>query len=509
MTAAPGRIACVDLPAFPLQLLLRAHPEWRDDPVVVVDDDRALGVVQWANRAARAQRIVPGLRFAQARSLAARVHAAVVPEPERRSALAEVHGVLLGLSPHVEPSREHPGVFWLDPNGLERLHESVPLWAERVRAAVDARGFTSAVAVGWHPFRALAVARHGPGVRVLPDTRAETAQAARVPLARLAPWKLAADMDVLGIDTLGDFLRLPRGGLGDRYGAAAAAFHDLASGRAWIPFRPELPEEPLRVEIPVEPPDDDPARLLFGMKTALHPVIAGLAERGRGITALSLELRLDHAAPHAERIETAAPTQDAVRLLDLVRLRLDAAKLAAPVEHVTATLDTRALHVRQPSLLPLRTKRDPAAAARALARLAAAFGEGAVTRARPVDSHLPESCFLWEPLHALPEPAPRDAAAASAAAAPVHPEALLPLARNLLPRPVPLPDPPRHERERWLGRHGAVEAMHGPGRMSTGWWDAAAEADRDYFFVETRTGEILWMYQDRIRRGWFLHGFVD
>jgi protein ImuB len=466
--------------------------------VVVVDDDRALGIVQWANRAARAQRITPGLRFAQAQSLAARVHAAVVGQTEIRTALAELHTVLLGFSPHVESSREHPGVFWLDPNGLERLHESVERWAACVRAALESRGFTAAVVVGWHPFRALAVARHGPGARVLVNVEAEQAQAARVPLARIAPWKLAADMEILGIETLGEFLRLPRGGLSDRYGAGAAALHDLGSGRAWIPFRPELPEPPLRVEIPVDPPDDDPARLLFGMKTALHPVITTLGEKGRGITAFSLSFSLEHAAPHEERIETASPTLDAVRLLDLVRLRLDAAKLAAPVEHVSVTLDTRALHVRQASLLPVRTKRDPAAAARALARLAAAFGEGAVARARLVDAHLPEARFLWEPLRALPDPAPAPAAGDAP-----------PLVRNLLPRPVPLPDPPRHETERWLGRHGAVEAMHGPGRVGSGWWDARAEADRDYFFVETRTGGILWLFLDRLRRTWFLHGVVD
>lgn len=501
------RIACVDLPAFPLQLVLRAHPEWRDDPVVVVDEDRALGVVLHANRAARAQRIAPGLRFAQAQSLAARVHAEVVGNEALQRAVAEVHAVLLRLSPHVEPSREPPGVFWADPNGLERLHESVDRWAARVRAAVEALGFVAAVVVGWHPFRALAVARHGPGVRVLPDATAEEAQAARVPLARIAPWKLAADMTLLGVDTLGEFLRLPRGGLADRYGAAAAALHDLGSGRAWLPFRPELPEEPVRVEVPVDPPDDDPARLLFGLKTALHPALAALEAKGRGVVALALTLSLDHAPPHEERIETAAPTLDAVRLSDLLRLRLDAASLAAPVEHVTAVLETRPLHVRQASLLPVRAKRDRAAAARALARLAAAFGEHAVTRARLVDAHLPEARFLWEPLRALPDPAPASPPPIAAPAAPDDP--LLPLARNLLSRPVPLPDPPRHERERWLGRHGAVEAMHGPGRVGGGWWDPDAETERDYFFVETRTGAILWMYQDRLRRAWFLHGLVD
>jgi len=494
--AAPGRIACADLPAFPLQLVLRAHADWGDDPVVVVEDDRALATVLWANRAARAQRIVRGMRFAQAQSLAARVRAAVVPASDVASAVAEAHDALLRLTPRVEPSRERPGVFWLDPTGLDRLHENDARWAARVRDALDALGFAASVVVGWHPFRALAVARRDPGVRVLASPDDERREAARVPLARLAGWKLAADLELLGVVTLGEFLRLPRGGLADRYGAEAVLLHDLASGRAWTPFRPELPAEPFRTELPVEPPDDDPARLLFGMKAALHPVIAEIEAKGRGITVLSLVLRLDHAPAHSERIETAAPTLDVVRLLDLVRLRLDAARLSAPVEHVSVELETRSLHVRQASLLPGRTKRDRAAAARALARLAAAFGEGAAARARLVDAHLPESRFVWEPLRELPDPDP-----------PPLDDGTLPLARNLLPRPVPLPDPPRHETERWLGRHGAVEAMHGPGRVGTGWW--ADETERDYFFVETRTGALLWIFRDRLRGTWFLQGMVD
>jgi hypothetical protein len=33
-------MACVDLPAFPLQILLKRHPEWRGLPAAVVDEDR-------------------------------------------------------------------------------------------------------------------------------------------------------------------------------------------------------------------------------------------------------------------------------------------------------------------------------------------------------------------------------------------------------------------------------------------------------------------------------------
>jgi len=55
------RIACLDLPAFPLQLVWRDEPAWRAHPVVVVDEDRPQGVVRWACESARACGVLAGL----------------------------------------------------------------------------------------------------------------------------------------------------------------------------------------------------------------------------------------------------------------------------------------------------------------------------------------------------------------------------------------------------------------------------------------------------------------
>ena len=40
-------LACLDLPALPLQLVWRREPAWRAHPVVVIDDDRPQGGVLW------------------------------------------------------------------------------------------------------------------------------------------------------------------------------------------------------------------------------------------------------------------------------------------------------------------------------------------------------------------------------------------------------------------------------------------------------------------------------
>ena len=72
------RTACVDLPAFPLQLLLGRHPDWRGHPAAVVDVDRPHGTILRVNEKARALRIVPGMRYGAALSLAGKLRAAPV-----------------------------------------------------------------------------------------------------------------------------------------------------------------------------------------------------------------------------------------------------------------------------------------------------------------------------------------------------------------------------------------------------------------------------------------------
>src|SRR5690348_15413835 len=76
------RLACVDLPAFPLQLLCRRNPAWAQHPVVVVEEDAPQGRILWVNEKARAARILPGHRYAHGLSLARDLRAGVVSERE-------------------------------------------------------------------------------------------------------------------------------------------------------------------------------------------------------------------------------------------------------------------------------------------------------------------------------------------------------------------------------------------------------------------------------------------
>ena len=58
-----------------------------------------------------------------------------------------------------------------------------------------------------------------------------------------------------------------------------------------------------------------------------------------------------------------------------------------------------------------------------------------------------------------------------------------------------------------LSASHAIEHMYGPYRVSGGWWKRLVE--RDYYYAETDHGDLLWLFYDRPRQRWFLHGVLD
>ncbi|NDD93351.1 hypothetical protein EBZ37_14880 [bacterium] len=54
-----------------------------------------------------------------------------------------------------------------------------------------------------------------------------------------------------------------------------------------------------------------------------------------------------------------------------------------------------------------------------------------------------------------------------------------------------------------------VEYWQGPERIETEWWSAAGRVARDYYRVRSKSGNILWVFQDLESKAYFLHGFFD
>ncbi len=501
---AGPRLACVDLPALPLQLLLRRHPDWRGAAAVVVAEDRPQAPILWVSAEARRRGILAGHRYAQGLALDASLRAGCLEPGELAAALEELTARLRRFTPEVEPAAEEPGVFWLGAGGLELIYPSLATWACAIEADLREAGLRASVGVGFGRFGAYALARaraltHGDGVQVAASPEEEHALARQVPLAALGlrPELLLA-LQRLGVRTVGELLALPAGGLLERFGPELYRLHRLAAGALAAPLVPEPEVLPICEQLDLDEVEDDLPRLLFLIKRRLDRMLRALAERHQALAALHLELLLDGGERVEEQVRPAAPTLDGVQLLELVRLRLEArwsgaaqagqSRGAAAIHQPGAGV--RGLELlaapapaaeEQLQLFAERPRRDLEAGSRALARLRAELGEAAVVHPVLRERHLPEARFTWEPLEAVRAPRPGAAAGER------------PLVRRLLAAPEAGAEPGR--------------LLAGPFVLAGGWW--GREVCREYYFAEGQGGELLWVYYDRQRRRWFRHGQVE
>lgn len=492
------RMACVDIRALPLQLLLRSHPEWQERPVVVVDRDKPQGIILWANERARSNRILPGLRYAAGLSLSKELCGGTVAEAEIVAAVDEVTQRLWRFSPRIEPAPREAGIFWLDASGLRFLFPSLAAWTECIQGDLHAVGFRAVIAVGFSRFGSYAVARSSRENLVLLSPEEERARVRQVPIARLGlPPTLTDTLLKLGITTLGGFIDLPPAGITRRFGEEAGELHRLARGDGWEVLNAADLREPVEAGMGLDYPENNTERLLAVLATLLQSLLGELAHHHEQLTLLRFTLLLDNGAEHQEEVSPAAPTLEANAILTLCRLRLETLSLDSGVVEVKALAVGMRRSEHQDLLIPETSARNLEAAERALAKIRAEFGNDAVVCARLHEGYLPEARYAWEPLQDLMPPRPTTPLVA-------------PLVRRLYTPAIALPPRDHREPDGWLVAgvaDGPVEEVVGPHFIHGGWW--MRELTRAYYYVRTRSGRWLWIYHDQKRRRWFLQGEVQ
>jgi protein ImuB len=566
------RLACIDLPEFPLQLLLNRHPDWREYPAAVVSRDSPGGTILNVNIRARKEGVEPGLRYAAGLSLAPALRAGTVSQREidegGRSVLQSLHR----FSPQVELCPE-PGLFWLDATGLVPLYDSLQQWVDCIRSALATDGFSVAVAVGFSRFGSYAAAKTvalagawegrggvaegtrgaggeaaggevydgeaaSAGAVIFASRAEERRTAVRAPLVVLPLEPPILDrLRLLGIRRVGEFLELPSGGVRRRFGAEAERLHSFASGvlsdrEPELPLQPEEPEQPawLTTRLPV--PSGETLRLLDATAGCLDSLLREAETRRDMVRELRLELKGEEGEMIAERITPAVPTRDRRLLLELIALRLESLRLPAPAAEVTLRSVCSRETTAQRELFVQRTAQARAAAAQAFARLRAVFGNEAVQWACPEDEHLPERSYRWENLEHLSEPAAASSGVAGATEAldPSAPSPFpSPLVRRIFRSPQPLPDsrapigpfaahPPDPVRSPSPG-DGSPRHSRSPAGGSafhrlwgpyllSGHW-WEWEVAREYYYAEDEAGVLLWLYRDRHTRRWWIAGRVE
>ena len=393
------RLACVSIPAFELQLLIRRNPHWQDLPAVVISESKPLGRVIAANRSALKSGVRPDMRYAQALSLRPDLQAAVISPQERGDSQEEIRSLLYEFAPSMESARfAHSTIFWLDVRGFSRLYSSYRRWGEELLSSLKSFGFLGACAVGWSRLGTFAAAQKPGEVRIFesPEEESRATRNTAVRYLPIAPF-VKERLSHLGIRSVEEFLRLPKGGVRSRFGRSVDGIYAISAQGEGVPVQGSSPVEPNRVRRVCMPSLRRVTPILKNIGELLQEVTRAAAHRQSRIRSISIYLRDESGETRQEDLTPAEPTREAALLLKLCELRLSRLSWKEPVEEIVIEAEEERSWLEQQDLFLHTPRRRPERGRRALALLQARLGEGSVLRAELLDSHLPENAFLWHP----------------------------------------------------------------------------------------------------------------
>lgn len=466
----------VALPHLALDALVQTGSA-ASKPLIIIEG-MARPNVHDANRAARQAGVRPGMALADALAvLNAPIVLDYAPETIRQH-LQTLASILLQFSDHVCPEHEEQRIL-LEVGRSLRLFRGAAALEARVRDTLRQLGYTPRIAIAKTPAaaRLLAQLRH-------PDRplNRDALRRTLLPLPLTVLPLPAADITALhgiGMERIGDLLRLPRKDLALRYGTRLPALLDRLLGDRAEPMPRFQPAQIPLFQLEFDQEVNTTGALRFPLKRLLLQLEQTLRAGNHCIQ--KMELQLQHRdATTGLALERSHPGSRASDWLELWNIRLSRLELQAPV---------RGLRLTAPRLLPAGTDSPGLFNSREggrdesgfLTRLRARLGDDAVLRYTPTLHPLPEEAQASCSVDRFPTlsdmtatPAQRVAGAALW---------LCPLQAS--PAPGPL---------EWLGR------------LESGWW-TGNDQRRDYAVTKDRQGRLCWVFRDLRSGQWKLQGF--
>jgi protein ImuB len=359
---------------------------------------------------------------------------------------------------------------------------------------------------------AWAIAHHGIAwssddaarVRIVPPGAQEDAlrplpiEALRLPAETV---ELLHSFDIRRIEQL---LALPRRELPCRFGPALLHRLDQALGIVPELIEPEPQDDPIQASWPFEPPIADGRLLDQALTYLLERVLDRLRPRRLGVQRMLCSLTVASGEPVRIPVGLVRPSATFAHLIDLLRLHLERV-------HVTAEIAEVALDV--PLAAPLEFQQDEmfeeSLGSKPLAplveRLSSRLGETAVLRPQLEADAQPE--YGWQKIFTTENTEKKKISVFSSSVSSVVNSFRPP---HLERRPVAVavmsvvPGGPPLSFE-WNRRLFRIGHAWGPERIETGWW-RGDDVRRDYYQVETATGERFWLFRRLPDERWFLHG---
>ena len=460
-----------------------------------------------ANDSAKGLGIYPGAAAARAQAIAADLiiqDADLAGDQDGLEKLAL--WALKSFSPIVAP--DLPDGLVIDATGAAHLKGGEATYLKDLVRRLAKVGVSARAAMSGSWGSAHALARYVANPTVIVDSADSGRAIAGLPVAALRlPQATVDGLSKVGFDVVGELEASARAPLVNRFGPELMRRLDQAYGRAAEVIEPVAAPELVQVRRAFAPePIGAPETLARYTIKLVEALCAALEERGLGVRIADLRFHRVDNRIEAVRVATAKPVRDLKRLSRLLCDKIETVDPGFGVEQmVLAAVATEPL-VWKPQANDLTAPAAPDVSD-LIDTLANRLGrKGRLYRLDPGDSFVPERSVQKvaptapAPVLTWPENWPRPT--------------------RLLPRPEPftamalLPDQAPTVFT-WRGQRRRVVRADGPERIHGEWWRRPGElwASRDYFQLETETGERFWVF----RRGdgewapsgdlsWWMHG---
>ncbi len=307
----------------------------------------------------------------------------------------------------------------------------------------------------------------------------------------------------LGCHTIGDVLRIPLSEWEERLGKDFGIRIQQLVGECEEILPPYHPLPKFEYSVYLEYPTTSPEIIDGHISSLLHTLSGHLFKIGQGALELVITFFCDDAKPLSITITLIHPTVNAEKLYGLFQLHKEQLRLSGPVTQISvAATCTASLEWGQSTLFHPSVTASSREWAELLERLAARLGKERVSEAFLEPDYAPEYVTRWR--SCLDRQRKQKSSSVSFASF----SGARPL--RLLNNPVPIEvvmgipsgDPYRLF---YRGQSKKIVRFWGPERIETGWWRGDTIL-RDYYRVETATGEHFWIYRCLSTGQWFLHG---
>ncbi|MHC8407597.1 Y-family DNA polymerase [Pseudomonas sp. TMB3-21] len=468
------RWVCILFPQLALDAVLRQRPD-PEQPLALLTGPAQRRVLQAVNASARALGLRPGQSMTAAQTLSKGFVTAEYDSAEIEHWQQFLAAWAYRFSSQV--SVHYPRAVVFEIESSLGLFGDWPQFEARLRNELGELGFRHRIVAAPNPAAARILANAYDGL-VVPDDRALQHYLGQLPVDRIGlEASVATALTRMGLRTLNQVQALPRQSLARRFEVQVLKHLDTLLGARRLALAFYLPPDRFDVRIELNFDVQSHQALLFPLRRLTGDLSAFLCGRDSGVQRFDLHLEHAGLADTVIKVGLLSAERDPAMLFELARGRLEQVQVAAPVRGFRLRAEDLPTFIpqyqelfddRPQQSLPWEQLRE---------RLRARLGDEAVQGLRFQADHRPECAWQARVDNQRNE--------------------VLPGVQRpgwLLTEPLAV-----HEH--------STRILMGPERIESGWWDGG-DVRRDYYLIETRTGQQGWAYRAVGENGpLWLHGW--